>query len=84
MSFIIAGYPDQASYSADESSWDGDTVYDTKDEAHEAAVEWISEQNEDACAEIIELSESGSEGTVRRILTSAGWQDLLYPGEETE
>ena len=84
MSFIVAGYRDQTRYQTDDPSWDGDDVYDTKDQAHEAAASWLQRQDDQACAEIIELSDSGNEGTVRRTLTSAGWEDLYYPGEPTE
>ena len=33
-----------------------------------------------ARVEIVELSEDGSQGLVRRVLSQSGHEDILYPG----
>jgi hypothetical protein len=82
MAFIIAGYRDRGTYDSGELSWDGGDVFGDKTEAHDAAQAWLAHQGDDACAEIIELSDDPREGVARRTLTRDGWNEILYPGED--
>jgi hypothetical protein len=80
MTYIVVGFSDEEHYDSDEMAWDGDDLFETQEEAEIAARSWLAGQPADARVEIVELSDDGSRGLVRRILTQAGYEDILYPG----
>lgn len=80
MTYIVVGFADEEHYDFDEMSWDGDDLYETPEEAEIAARSWMAGQPAQARVEIVELSDEGSRGLVRRVLTQTGYEDILYPG----
>jgi hypothetical protein len=80
VSYIVVGFADDEHYDSDEMAWDGDDIYDTQEAAEVAARSWMAGQQAQARVEIVELSEDGSQGLVRRVLSQSGHEDILYPG----
>jgi hypothetical protein len=78
--YILVGFADETHYDSDEMSWDGDDIFETAEDAEISARSWMAGQGESAYVEIVELSEDGTEGLVRRVLSQNGYEDILYPG----